>query len=97
VTGVATDRRYIEENFRFANLKLVELNFRTAVVDSQRAAIRAMIDEQGDALVALAVICLELGLDIGYFLLVIAVVVFCVAFSFVVLVGIRRMWVLKLL
>jgi hypothetical protein len=97
VTAVATNQSYVEKDIPIANLKLDELNFRTDEVDSQRAAIRAMIDEQGDALIALAVHCLNHGLAPGERLLVIPDDEEGEVDSFVVMEGNRRTTAMKLL
>lgn len=93
----AEDAAYVESNIPIANLKLDELNFRTDEVDSQRAAIRTMIDEQGFGLVELAEHYLKHGLMPGERLLVIPDDEEGEAETFVVMEGNRRTTVMKLL
>lgn len=88
---------YVEQDIPIANIKLDELNFRTDEVDSQRAAIRAMIEEQGNGLIALAEHFLRHGLMPGERLLVIPDDEEGDANCFVVMEGNRRTTVMKLL
>lgn len=87
---------YVERDIPIANLKLDELNFRTDEVDGQRAAIKAMIQEQGLGLVKLAEHLLTHGLMPGERLLVIPDES-GEAESFVVMEGNRRTTVMKIL
>jgi len=88
---------YVERDILIANIKLDELNFRTDEVDSQRAAIRAMIQEQGFGLVRLAEHYLRHGLMPGERLLVIADDEEGEEEAFVVMEGNRRTTMMKLL
>lgn len=88
---------YVERDILIANIKLDELNFRTDEVDSQRAAIRAMIQEQGVGLVKLAEHYLRHGLMPGERLLVIPDDEEGEEEAFVVMEGNRRTTMMKLL
>jgi len=87
---------YVERDIPIANLKLDELNFRTDEVDGQRAAIKAMIQEQGLGLVRLAEHFLMHGLMPGERLLVIPDEK-GESESFVVMEGNRRTTMMKIL
>lgn len=93
-TGLA---RYPERDIPISLLKLDEFNFRTDEVDSQRAAIRAVIEEQGNGLVALAEHYLKHGLMPGERLLVIPDDTSDEEDSFIVMEGNRRATMLKIL
>lgn len=89
--------KYPELDIQVPMLKLDEMNFRTDEVDNQRAAIRAMIDEQGNGLVALAEHYLKHGLMPGERLIVIPDDTSGEPDSYVVMEGNRRTTILKLL